>query len=90
VAPKALGNDLIETGPLVEKFEDRISEVAGSPQRAVLVTNGTAALPTDCGVIQIQPGSQEVTSPLSSLVTGSIASVRGAKVDPQQDAGKYQ
>lgn len=87
---KALGNDFLTTGPMVERFEHRVSEVAGALQRAVSVTSGTAALHISYAAIGIQPGDEVITSPLSFIATASTASLLGAKIvfaDIQEDTG---
>ena len=87
---KALGSDFLTTGPLVEKFENKVSELTGTRQRAVSVTSGTAALHIAYAAIRIQPGDEVVSSPLSFVATASTASVLGAKVvfaDVQEDSG---
>ncbi len=87
---KALGGDLLTTGPLVEKFENKISELTGARQRAVSVTSGTAALHTAYAAIGVEPGDEVITSPLSFIATASTASMLGAKVvfaDVQEDTG---
>jgi dTDP-4-amino-4,6-dideoxygalactose transaminase len=87
---KALGSDFLTTGPLVEKFENKISELTESRQRAVSVTSGTAALHIAYSAIGIHAGDEVITSPLSFIATASTASVLGAKVvfaDIQEDTG---
>lgn len=87
---KSLGNEFLTTGPLVEKFEQRISAVSGSPQPAVSVTSGTAALHVAYSAIGIQAGDEVITSPLSFIATASTASVLGAKIvfaDILEDTG---
>jgi dTDP-4-amino-4,6-dideoxygalactose transaminase len=87
---EALGADFLTTGPMVENFELRISEIASSPQRAVSVTSGTAALHVAYAAIGVQPGDEVITSPLSFIATASTASVLGAKIvfaDIQEDTG---
>ena len=87
---KALGSDFLTTGPLVEKFENKISELTGARQRAVSVTSGTAALHIAYSATGIHAGDEVITSPLSFIATASTASVLGAKVvfaDIQEDTG---
>ena len=87
---KSLGNDFLTTGPIVEKFENKISAVAGAQQRAVSVTSGTAALHISYAAIGIRPGDEVITSPLSFIATASTASLLGAKIvfaDIQEDTG---
>jgi dTDP-4-amino-4,6-dideoxygalactose transaminase len=87
---KALGSDLLTTGPLVEKFESKVSELIGVQQRAVSITSGTAALHTAYAAIGVEPGDEVITSPLSFIATASTASMLGAKVvfaDVQEDTG---
>ena len=87
---KALGSDLLTTGPLVEEFENKISELTGARQQAVSVTSGTAALHAAYAAIGTQPGDEVITSPLSFIATASTASMLGAKVvfaDVQEDTG---
>ena len=87
---KALGNDFLTTGPMVERFEHKVSKVAGALQRSVSVTSGTAALHVSYAAIGIQPGDEVITSPLSFIATASTASLLGAKIvfaDIQEDTG---
>lgn len=84
----ALNGDFLTTGPLVEKFEQALETVVGAP--CVVVSSGTAALHCAYAAIQLEPGDEVITPPLTFIATQSTAALFGAKIvfaDIQQDTG---
>lgn len=75
----ALESDWLTTGPLVDEFEQKISEVAGGAE-AVAVTSGTAALHTAYTAAGVGPGDEVVTTPLTFIATAATAAINGAKI----------
>jgi dTDP-4-amino-4,6-dideoxygalactose transaminase len=75
---KSLRNDLLTTGPLVEKFENGLAAVVGAP--TVVVSSGTAALHAAYSAIDLQPGDEIITSPMTFVATHATAALFGAKI----------
>lgn len=85
---KALRENFLTTGPLVEFFENEISKVVGAP--AISVSSGTAALHCAYAAIGIEPGDEVITPPLTFIATQATAALMGAKIvfaDIQEDTG---
>lgn len=85
---KALRNDLITTGPLVEKFEQELENVVGAP--CVVVSSGTAALHCAYAAIGLEPGDEVITPPITFIATQATAALFGATIkfaDIQSDTG---
>ncbi|MDR3392941.1 MAG: DegT/DnrJ/EryC1/StrS aminotransferase family protein [Sulfuriferula sp.] len=76
----------ITSGPKVQAFEAQLSELMGG--RVVRSLNsGTAALEIALDLIDIQPGDEVITTPLSWVATANVILLAGAKpvfvdVDP--------
>jgi dTDP-4-amino-4,6-dideoxygalactose transaminase len=84
---KALKSDWLTTGPLVGKFEDALSELVGAP--AITVSSGTAALHCAYSAIDLKPGDEVITPPITFVATQAAASMFGAKIvfaDVQKDS----
>jgi len=84
----ALNEDLLTTGPLVEKFEKALEEVVGAS--CVSVTSGTAALHCAYAAIDLRPGDEVITPPITFIATQATAALFGAKivfVDIQESTG---
>lgn len=84
-----LKSDWLTTGPEVDKFEDKLAEVAGAHD-AVAVSSGTAALHAAYFAADIQPGDEVITTPLTFVATAAMAAVFGAKIvfaDVQEGTG---
>lgn len=84
----ALSGDFLTTGPLVEKFEKALEAVVGAP--CVSVTSGTAALHCAYAAIDLRPGDEVITPPLTFIATQATAALFGAKivfVDIQESTG---
>jgi dTDP-4-amino-4,6-dideoxygalactose transaminase len=85
---QALRADFLTTGPLVELFESEIEKVVGAP--CLVVSSGTAALHCAYAAIDIQPGDEIITPPITFIATQATAALLGAKIvfaDIQPDTG---
>ncbi|MDR6597530.1 DegT/DnrJ/EryC1/StrS family aminotransferase [Saccharothrix longispora] len=65
---QVLRSGAIAQGPMVKRFEDAFTGVAGVPH-AVAVNNGTTALVASLQVLDLQPGDEVVTSPFTFVAT---------------------
>ena len=74
----ALKSDWLTTGPLVEEFENLLTEVAGAP--CISVSSGTAALHCAYAAIGLEPGDEVITPPITFIATQAAAALVGAKV----------
>jgi len=74
----ALRSDYLTTGPLVGEFERALAAVAGA-KHAVSVNSGTAALHAAYQALNIGPGDEVVTSPLTFAATANAALYCGAR-----------
>ncbi len=84
-----LRGDWLTTGPSVTAFEEDLSRICGT-SGAVSVTSGTAALHVAYAALEVGPGDEVVTTPLTFVATASCASVRGATIvfaDISEDTG---
>ena len=84
----ALNGDLLTTGPLVEKFENCLHEILGSP--TIAVSSGTAALHSAYVAIGLKDNDEVITPPLTFVATQATAVLLGAKVifaDIEPDTG---
>ncbi len=84
----ALRGDLLTTGPLVEHFESALEAIVGAP--TVSVSSGTAALHCAYAAIELQPGDEVITPPMTFIATQATAAMFGAKIvfaDIQSDTG---
>jgi dTDP-4-amino-4,6-dideoxygalactose transaminase len=78
----------LTTGPMVEKFESDLSDFVGA--QTVSVTSGTAALHCAYSALDLEPGDEVITPPLTFIATQATAAMFGAKirfVDIQPDTG---
>jgi dTDP-4-amino-4,6-dideoxygalactose transaminase len=85
---RALRQDLLTTGPLVDLFESEIEKVVGAP--CAVVSSGTAALHCAYAAIGIKPGDEVITPPITFIATQATAVMMGAKIvfaDIQPDTG---
>jgi len=74
----------------VDEFESSIRLLTGSTAGAVAVTSGTAALHASYSSVDLGPGDEVITTPLSFVATASTATQLGAKVvfaDVEEDTG---
>jgi dTDP-4-amino-4,6-dideoxygalactose transaminase len=84
----ALKGDFLTTGPLVEEFEQELENALGAP--CVTVSSGTAALHCAYAAIDLKPGDEVITPPLTFIATQAAAVLLGAKivfVDIRDDTG---
>jgi perosamine synthetase len=75
---EVLRGDWLTTGPAVGAFEEELARRTGTP--AVAVSSGTAALHAAYVSLDLRPGDQVVTTPLTFVATASCASLAGAEV----------
>ena len=74
----ALKGDWLTTGPLVEEFESALEKVVGAP--CVSVSSGTAALHCAYAAIDLEPGDEVITPPITFIATQATAALFGAKI----------
>jgi dTDP-4-amino-4,6-dideoxygalactose transaminase len=74
----ALKSDWLTTGPLVEEFETALEKVVGAP--CIAVSSGTAALHCAYAAIDLQPGDEVITPPITFIATQATAALFGAKI----------
>jgi dTDP-4-amino-4,6-dideoxygalactose transaminase len=74
----ALRSDWLTTGPLVEEFELALEKVVGAP--CIAVSSGTAALHCAYAAIDLQPGDEVITPPITFIATQATAALFGAKI----------
>jgi len=82
----ALKSNWLTTGPLVEEFESALGKVVGAP--CIAVSSGTAALHCAYAAIDLQPGDEVITPPITFIATQATAALFGAKIvfaDVQSD-----
>jgi len=76
---EVLRGDWLTTGPAVTAFETEVSRrVGGHP--VVSCTSGTAALHIAYAALDLRPGDQVVTTPMTFVATASGASLAGGDV----------
>lgn len=68
----------LTTGPQTKKFEEKFSEYTGSDY-AVAVNSCTAALHLALKALQVGPGDEVITTPLTFASTANIILMSGAK-----------
>jgi UDP-4-amino-4,6-dideoxy-N-acetyl-beta-L-altrosamine transaminase len=84
-----LRSDYVTTGPVVQRFEQALSEYVGV-RRAVAVNSGTAALHAAYFAAGLGRGDQIITSPITFAATANAALYLGASVrfvDVEPDTG---
>jgi dTDP-4-amino-4,6-dideoxygalactose transaminase len=75
---RALKSDTLTIGPLISIFESKISEVTGAD--CFVVSSGTAALHCAYAAIDLKPGDEIITSPITFVSTAATAMHFGAKI----------
>ena len=83
-----LRSDWLTTGSQVDIFEDAISKIVGAPSFSV--SSGTAALHCAYAAINLSPGDEVITPPITFVATQATAALFGAKIvfaDVQLDTG---
>lgn len=73
-----LRSDFLTTGPMVEAFESKLENIVGSP--CISVSSGTAALHSAYAAINLQPGDEVITPPITFIATQATAAMFGAKI----------
>lgn len=84
-----LRGDWLTQGPTVEKFESVLAEYTGA-RYAVAVNNGTAALEGAFAVLNLKPGDEVITTPITFAATANAALWYGAKIvfaDVHEESG---
>lgn len=74
----ALHNDLLTTGPLVNEFEKCLEKFTNAP--TVVVSSGTAALHCAYKAIDLKPGDEIITPPITFVATQATAAQLGAAI----------
>ncbi len=74
-----LRGDWLTTGPAVTELEAALSRRVGG-HHVVTCTSGTAALHIAYSALDLRPGDQVVTTPMTFVATASGASLAGAEV----------
>lgn len=72
----SLKSNWITTGPKMRFFEERFKEIRGS-KYAVAVNSGTAALHVSTSSVNIQPGDEVITTPLTFVASANCVVYRG-------------
>lgn len=72
----SLKSDWITTGPKMKLFEEKFKNYIGS-NYAVAVNSGTAALHISTSCIDISPGDEVITTPLTFVATSNCVVYRG-------------
>lgn len=83
-----LRSDWLTTGSQVGIFEDAISKIVGA--ESFSVSSGTAALHCAYAAINLLPGDEVITPPITFVATQATAALFGAKIvfaDVQLDTG---
>ena len=73
-----LRSDFITQGPRINEFEKTIAEYHGA-KYGVAFSNGTAALHGAYNVLQLDPGNEIITSPITFVATSNAAIYCGLK-----------
>ncbi len=82
-----LKSDFLTQGPKVQEFEKNLAAFVGA-KYAVAVSSGTAALHLAAMALDLKPGDEVITTPISFLATSNAALYVGAKpvfvdIDPE-------
>lgn len=75
---RTLNSEWLTIGPLVSKFESKISEIIDT--ECFVVSSGTAALHCAYAAIDLKSGDEVITPPLTFIATQSTAMHFGAKI----------
>ncbi len=84
-----LKSDFLTTGPVVEAFENKLTEITGAAH-AVSCSSGTSALHLAAMALNLGPGDHVVVSAMTFLATANAARYVGAEVtfaDVDPDSG---
>ena len=77
---EVLRSDWLTQGPVVPRFENAVANYCGA-RHAVATCNATAALHIACLALDIRPGDQVWTSPITFVASANCARYCGADVD---------
>lgn len=86
---EVLKSNWLTIGPEVDRFESAIAQKSGT-NFAIAVSSGTAALHCAYKALDIKPGDEVITTPLTFVATSAMANMFGAKVvfaDVCEDTG---
>jgi len=75
-----LQSDFLTQGPVVPAFENALAQYCGA-QHAVAVNSATSALHLACLALDVKPGDQVWTSPITFVASANCALYCGASVD---------
>ena len=86
---KALKNDLVTTGPLVQKLEKKVSEIL-KVKHAIVCSSGTAALHLAFMAINLKKGDNIIMPTINFTAAANIAYLMKANIylsDVNPDSG---
>lgn len=75
---EVLRSDYLTTGPVIQRFENRVAQYVGS-QYAAAIANGTAALHAACFAARVGPGDEVITTPMTFAASANCALYMGAR-----------
>ena len=75
---EVLRSDYLTCGPKITELEKKLCEGTGA-KYAVAVSNGTAALHLACMAVDLQPGDELITTPITFAASANCALYCGAK-----------
>ncbi|OFW76457.1 MAG: UDP-4-amino-4,6-dideoxy-N-acetyl-beta-L-altrosamine transaminase [Alicyclobacillus sp. RIFOXYA1_FULL_53_8] len=75
---RVLRTDYLTTGPTIAQFEAAVANYVGA-KYAVAFSNGTSALHTACQAIDLRPGDEVITTPLTFAATANAVLYTGAR-----------
>lgn len=75
---ESLRGDWITSGPTIARFEAALGEVCSAPY-VVAVNSGTAALDIAVGALELEPGSEAITTPLTFAATANACLYHGVR-----------
>lgn len=75
---EVLRGEWLTTGPFVEKFELELEKLVGA--KCAVVSSGTAALHCAFAAIDLQPGDEVITPPITFIATQATAALSGASI----------
>ena len=84
---EVLRSDFIVQGPKIAEFENKLCEVTGA-KHCVVVSNGTAALQMSMAALDMAPGSEGITTPITFVATSNAMIYAGLEpvfVDVERD-----
>lgn len=77
---EALKSDYLTTGPLVEKFEEKLCEISGA-KFAVVCSNATNGLHLACKALGLEKGAKGITSAITFLASANCMEYCDLQVD---------